>query len=127
MGIMTGKTRKKTRSKSRSGGMGAIGSIVHKALPAVFLFEALRATKKNIHNKQRKKNKPKKQSGGRVRTRDSKKRALHSYKRRGKLSHCKGKGPAVCRYKRGCKYASGKKRSFCRKSRSYRRSRRRSH
>ena len=29
---------------------------------------------------------------------------------------CRGKGPAVCRSLPGCKYASGKKRNFCRKS-----------
>ena len=60
---------------------------------------------------------------GRVRTRLSLKRAQQSYRRRRKLSHCKGKGPAVCRSKSGCKYASGKKRRFCRKTRSTRRRR----
>ena len=30
--------------------------------------------------------------------------------------NCRGKGPAVCRSLPGCKYASGKKRNFCRKS-----------
>ena len=31
-------------------------------------------------------------------------------------SGCRKKGPAACRGKSGCKYASGKKRSFCRRS-----------
>ena len=61
--------------------------------------------------------------GGRARTRGSLKRAKKSYRRRRKLSHCRGKGPAVCRSRAGCKYASGKKRSFCRKSKSRRRRR----
>tara|TARA_B100001121_G_scaffold271799_1_gene257939 strand:- start:23 stop:355 length:333 start_codon:yes stop_codon:yes gene_type:complete len=30
--------------------------------------------------------------------------------------NCRGKGPAVCRSLVGCKYASGKKRNYCRKS-----------
>ena len=61
--------------------------------------------------------------GGRTRTRLSLKRALKSYARRRKLSHCRGKGPATCRGTSGCKYASGRKRSYCRKSRSTRRRR----
>ena len=39
-----------------------------------------------------------------------------SYRRRGKTSPCKGKGPAVCRSLSSCKYSSGKKRSFCRRN-----------
>ena len=38
-------------------------------------------------------------------------RAVRSARR----STCKNKGPAACRGTKGCKYASGKKRSFCRK------------
>jgi len=106
-------SKSRKRTKSRRGGMGHIASIIKKALPSVILFEALRATKKRGRKKQR---------GGAVKTRMSKKRAINSYRRRGKLSHCRGKGPAVCRSKPGCKYASGKKRSFCRKSKSHRRS-----
>ena len=103
------------QTRSRDGGMGAIAGIIKKALPSVILFEAVRATKKHRHKKQR---------GGAVKTRMSKKHAINSYRRRRKLSHCRGKGPAVCRSKPGCKYASGKKRSFCRKSKSHRRSKR---
>jgi len=62
--------------------------------------------------------------GGRMRTRASLKRAQKSYRRRRKESQCRGKGPAVCRSKPGCKYASGKKRRFCRNKKSTRRSRR---
>lgn len=40
-----------------------------------------------------------------------------SYRRHSKSSHCKGKGPAACRGTAGCKYASGRKRSYCRKGR----------
>ena len=50
--------------------------------------------------------------------------ARRSYRRRVKASACRGKGPAVCRGTSGCKYASGKKRSFCRKSKVTRRRRR---
>ena len=40
-----------------------------------------------------------------------------AYRRRVKMSKCRGKGPAACRGTRGCKYSSkGKKRTFCRKS-----------
>ena len=47
----------------------------------------------------------------------SRKRSMRrSYRRHMKKSGCKGKGPAVCRATSGCKYASGKRRSFCRKS-----------
>jgi len=40
------------------------------------------------------------------------------YRKRVKANNngCRKKGPAVCRGKSGCKYASGKKRSFCRRS-----------
>jgi len=46
-----------------------------------------------------------------------------SYRRRVKSSACRGKGPAVCRSMDACKYSSGKKRSFCRKSKNTRRRR----
>ena len=54
----------------------------------------------------------------------SRKRSMRrSYRRHMKKSACKGKGPAVCRKAAGCKYASGRKRSFCRKTKSRRRRR----
>ena len=37
-------------------------------------------------------------------------------------SECKKKGPAVCRSLKNCKYASGKKRNFCRKSKNSKKS-----
>jgi len=46
-----------------------------------------------------------------------------SYRRRVKSSACRGKGPAVCRSMDACKYSSGKKRSYCRKSKNTRRRR----
>ena len=46
-----------------------------------------------------------------------------SYRRRAKSSPCKGKGPAVCRSLQPCKISSGKKRSFCRRSKNSRRTR----
>ena len=47
-----------------------------------------------------------------------------SYRRRVRSSKCRGAGPAACRGRVGCKYASGRKRSFCRKTRNTRRRRR---
>ena len=47
-----------------------------------------------------------------------------SYRRRVRSSKCRGAGPAACRGRVGCKYASGRKRSFCRKTRNTRRHRR---
>jgi hypothetical protein len=41
-----------------------------------------------------------------------------SYARRVRKSPCRGKGRATCRRVSGCKYSSGKKRSFCRKSKN---------
>ena len=35
--------------------------------------------------------------------------------KRSRKSSCRGKGPAVCRSLKECKYASGKKRNYCRK------------
>ena len=57
-------------------------------------------------------------------TRGAKRRSLsrkRSYARRVRRSHCRGKGPAVCRGTSGCKYASGKKRTFCRKNKNTKR------
>ena len=48
-------------------------------------------------------------------------RRRKSYRRGVKSSQCRGKGPAVCRSNKSCKYASGRKRSFCRKKKSRRR------
>ena len=46
------------------------------------------------------------------------KKRAKTYRKRVKAnkSGCRKKGPAACRGKSGCKYASGKKRSFCRRS-----------
>ena len=63
--------------------------------------------------------------GGRVRTRASIRRALKSYRRRRKLSKCRGKSKKVCKRMRSCKVAKGPKRSFCRTRKSHRRSSRR--
>lgn len=57
-------------------------------------------------------------------TRSMRKRSLskrRSYARRVRKSPCRGKGPAACRGRAGCKYTKGKKRSFCRKSRNHKR------
>ena len=51
-----------------------------------------------------------------VQTRSQKKARAKKIYRRLKNSKCRGKGPAVCRSLKGCKYASGKKRNYCRKS-----------
>lgn len=47
--------------------------------------------------------------------------ARRSYRRRVKSSKCRGLKPGMCLAKAGCKMTRGKKRSFCRKSRSTRR------
>ena len=48
--------------------------------------------------------------------------ARRSYRKRVRSSPCRGKGPAVCRATKGCKYSSkGKKRSFCRKTKNTKR------
>lgn len=44
--------------------------------------------------------------------------AKKSYARRLRISKCRGKERRTCRATSGCKYASGIKRKFCRKSRS---------
>ena len=49
-------------------------------------------------------------------TRKVSKTRARSYRRRGKASPCRGKGPAVCRSLNSCKYSRGKKRTFCRRS-----------
>lgn len=49
--------------------------------------------------------------------------ARRSYARRRKASVCKSLKAAKCRHRSGCTYAIGKKRSFCRKSKSTRRRR----
>jgi len=66
-----------------------------------------------------------------VRTRANRRRrpgskTRRSYRRRVRSSKCRGAGPAACRGRSGCKYASGRKRSFCRKTKNTRRHRRRS-
>ena len=48
--------------------------------------------------------------------------AKRSYRKRVRSSPCRGKGPAVCRATKRCKYVSkGKKRSFCRKTKNTKR------
>ena len=47
--------------------------------------------------------------------------ARRSYRKRIRSSHCRQKGPAACRGTKGCKYSSGKKRSFCRKTKNTKR------
>ena len=59
--------------------------------------------------------------GGRVKTRARVHSAKKSYERRRKASKCRGLKAAQCRNRQSCKYAIGKKRSFCRKTRSTRR------
>ena len=65
--------------------------------------------------------------GGKSKTRSrllSLKRARKSYRRRVKGSSCRGKRARTCNKTKGCKHASGKKRSFCRKKKNTRRRRR---
>jgi hypothetical protein len=47
----------------------------------------------------------------------------NSYARRVRKSPCRGKKSITCRKTSGCKYSSGKKRSFCRKNRNTKRMR----
>ena len=49
--------------------------------------------------------------------------ARKSYATRRRSSKCRGKRGRTCNKTVGCKYASGKKRSFCRKLKSTRRRR----
>jgi len=61
-----------------------------------------------------------------VKTRSMHRRSVsrkRSYARRVRKSPCRGKGPAVCRSRSGCKYTKGKKRTFCRKSRNHKKMR----
>ena len=51
--------------------------------------------------------------------------ARKSYLRRRRASKCTGKRGRTCNKTAGCKYASGKNRSFCRKTKSRRRTKRR--
>ena len=47
--------------------------------------------------------------------------ALRAYRKRVKTSACRGLQRRTCKGKSGCKYSSGSKRKFCRKSRNTRR------
>jgi len=78
-----------------------------------------RRRRKTQHRRRRRR-----RGGRRPRTRGALKSRLRSYRRRVRSSKCRGKGPAVCRGAAACKYASGRRRSFCRKSRNTRRHRR---
>jgi len=49
--------------------------------------------------------------------------AKKSYRRKLRASGCRGKRAASCRSAPGCKMAFGKKRSFCRKGKNSRRTR----
>ena len=51
-----------------------------------------------------------------AKTRKVSRSRARSYRRRGRVSPCRGKGPAVCRSLKSCKYSRGKKRTFCRRS-----------
>lgn len=50
--------------------------------------------------------------------------ARRSYASRRKHSHCRGILTAQCRHRKGCRMAFGKKRTFCRKTKNRRRTRR---
>lgn len=56
-----------------------------------------------------------------VKTRRMSKSIRRRYRQGTRSSPCRGKGPAVCRSKPGCKYSSGKRRSFCRKKKNTKR------
>ena len=79
-----------------------------------------RHRRRKTHHRRRRR----RRTGGRAHTRSALKSRLRSYRRRVRASKCRGKGPAVCRGSSGCKYASGRRRSFCRKTRNTRRHRR---
>ena len=79
-----------------------------------------RRRRHKTHHRRRRR---RRRGGRRPRTRAALKSRLRSYRRRVRSSKCRGKGPAVCRGSSGCKYASGRRRSFCRKSRNTRRHR----
>jgi hypothetical protein len=73
-----------------------------------------RSTRGRRHSRQ---NRHKKLSDTKLRSRE------RSYRRRRKSSHCHGKSIKACRGSAGCYVVSGKKRKFCRKYVSRRRSR----
>jgi hypothetical protein len=50
-----------------------------------------------------------------MRNRNPSKTVRRIYRKRVKKSKCRGKGPAVCRSKKTCKYVSTRKRNYCRK------------
>ena len=52
------------------------------------------------------------------RNNNRKRRTRRVYRKRVKFSQCRKKGPAACRGKKSCKYASGRKRSFCRRKKN---------
>ena len=58
--------------------------------------------------------------GGRIRTRHSLKRSRKQYKVATKKSNCPKKRGRTCNKTPGCKTASGRKRSFCRKKKNTR-------
>jgi len=68
------------------------------------------------------KTKKNKKGGARTRAKSAKskkrKAVQRSNYRRLTKSPCRKKGPAACRGTKGCNYASGKKRSFCRKGKN---------
>lgn len=53
-----------------------------------------------------------------MQTRHSKKTTLKVYRKRVKASKCRGKRASSCRQAPGCKLATGTKRSFCRKTKN---------
>ena len=61
-----------------------------------------------------------KRGGGSCMSGGSRKAALRSYRRRVRRSKCRGKGPAVCRSMKKCKYASKRKETyFLQKAKKY--------
>ena len=56
--------------------------------------------------------------GAKKRNNNRKRKTRKVYRKRVKFSQCRKKGPAACRGKQGCKYASGRKRSYCRRSKN---------
>lgn len=69
--------------------------------------------------KTKRNNKPRTRSQtAKKRNNNRKRRTRRVYRKRVKFSQCRKKGPAACRGKKSCKYASGRKRSFCRRSKN---------
>jgi len=64
-----------------------------------------------------KRNKPRTRAS-KKRNNNRKRRTRRVYRKRVQFSQCRKKGPAACRGKKSCKYASGRKRSFCRRSKN---------